>query len=197
MAFSSSPAVGELQRGVGFAFRPIQSALGDVGRGVTSIFTARSPRWTSCAAANQAARARRTSGYATRTHAPTEVQRQNDRSRPCCSCAAGLAFKTVAARVVARESSEFRRVVTLDHGSDDGIREGDVVIAAGGAPGRSRHGRRAQLRPRAPHERHRVDGRRAGRDRAPRQARLSASWAACSSCRTSTRLSARRSATRW
>ena len=40
MAFSSSPGVAELQRGVGFAFRPFQSFLADVGRGVTSVIGA-------------------------------------------------------------------------------------------------------------------------------------------------------------
>jgi len=35
--------------------------------------------------------------------------------------------------VIARESSEFRRVITLGKGSDDGVELGDVVIAEGGA----------------------------------------------------------------
>src|SRR5262249_49422098 len=40
MAFSSSPVVGELQGGVGFAFRPVQSALNDAAQGITSVFSA-------------------------------------------------------------------------------------------------------------------------------------------------------------
>jgi len=130
MAFSSSPAVGELQRGVGFAFRPIQSALGDVGRGVTSIFTALT-EMDQLRAANQAL-AEENLRLRNENARATEVQRQNDTLTALLQLRRGLAFKTAAARVVARESSEFRRVVTLDHGSDDGIREGDVVIAAGG-----------------------------------------------------------------
>ena len=35
--------------------------------------------------------------------------------------------------MIARESSEFRRLVVLDKGTDDGIEVGDVVVAAGGA----------------------------------------------------------------
>ena len=35
--------------------------------------------------------------------------------------------------MIARESSEFRRLVVLDKGTDDGIKVGDVVVAAGGA----------------------------------------------------------------
>ena len=45
---------------------------------------------------------------------------------------AGLDHKTVAASVIAREPAEFRRAVTLDRGSDQGIEQGDVVIGAGG-----------------------------------------------------------------
>ncbi len=37
------------------------------------------------------------------------------------------------ATVIARESSEARRVITIDRGSDDGLQVGFVVVAAGGA----------------------------------------------------------------
>ena len=46
MAFSSNPAVREVQNGVSFAFRPIQGAVDDVARGIASMATARSPRST-------------------------------------------------------------------------------------------------------------------------------------------------------
>ncbi len=46
---------------------------------------------------------------------------------------AGFDYKAVATSVIARESSEFRRLVVLDKGTDDGIAVGDVVVAAGGA----------------------------------------------------------------
>ena len=46
---------------------------------------------------------------------------------------AGLDYATVATTVIGRESSEFRRLVVLDKGSDDGIAVGDVAVAAGGA----------------------------------------------------------------
>jgi rod shape-determining protein MreC len=42
-------------------------------------------------------------------------------------------YQTTAAVVIARESSEVRRSVTLSKGSDDDIAKGDVVIAEGGA----------------------------------------------------------------
>ncbi|HVA84861.1 MAG TPA: hypothetical protein VNF73_00945, partial [Candidatus Saccharimonadales bacterium] len=37
MAFSNTSVAGELQRGVGFAFRPVEGALSDVARGMTSV----------------------------------------------------------------------------------------------------------------------------------------------------------------
>ncbi len=46
---------------------------------------------------------------------------------------AGFELKTAAAAVIARESSEFRRTITLDKGTEAGIVVGDVVVASGGA----------------------------------------------------------------
>jgi rod shape-determining protein MreC len=131
MALSSSPPVAELQKGVGFAFRPIQGALNDVGKGVTSVLGAVTEMDqlrlsnTALLAENQRLR-----GENTRA---AEIQRENDQLTALLQLRNGLAFKTVAAQVVARESSEFRRVITIDRGSDKGVKAGDVVIAAGGA----------------------------------------------------------------
>ena len=62
-----------------------------------------------------------------------ETQRENDLLTGLLQLQAGLDHKTVAASVIAREPAEFRRAVTLDRGSDQGIEQGDVVIGAGGA----------------------------------------------------------------
>jgi rod shape-determining protein MreC len=131
MAFSSSPGGAELQRGVGFAFRPVQGALNDVGRGVTSLFGAITEidqlRTANQALLQENQRLRDENGRA------DEVQRQNDLLTALLQLRSGLHFTTVATQVIARESSEFRRRITLDQGSDKGIKVGDVVIAAGGA----------------------------------------------------------------
>ena len=131
MAFSSSPAIGELQRGVGFAFRPIQGALNDVGRGVTSVFGAITEidqlRLSNQSLLQENQRLRIENNRA------AEIQRENDQLTALLQLRSGLTFTTIAARVVARESSEFRRVISLDQGSDKGIKVGDVAIAAGGA----------------------------------------------------------------
>ena len=131
MAFSSSPGVAELQRGVGFAFRPFQSFLADVGRGVTSVIGAVGEidqlRQSNLLLAQDNDRLKAEIARL------EEIKRQNDLLLSLLQLRSGLNFTTVAAQVVARESSEFRRVVSLDQGTDKGIKVGDVVIAAGGA----------------------------------------------------------------
>lgn len=131
MAFSSSPAIAELQRGIGFAFRPIQGALKDVGNGVTSVLGAIT-EMDQLRASNRALTAENQRLRAENVRA-AEVVRENDQLTALLQLRSGLTVTTVAAQVVARDSSEFRRVITLDRGSDKGVKAGDVVIAAGGA----------------------------------------------------------------
>src|SRR4051812_15483149 len=131
MAFSSSPAVGQLQQGVGFAFRPIQGGLNDIGRGVTSIFGALT-EMDQLRVANQALE-QENQRLAAENARLAEIKRENDQLTALLQLRSGLNFQTVATQVVARESSEFKRVITIDQGSDKGIKAGDVVIGAGGA----------------------------------------------------------------
>src|SRR6185369_3585421 len=116
MAFSSSPVVGDLQRGVGFAFRPLQSALNDIGRGVTSIFGAVT-QMDQLRISNEALLEENQRLQAEHDRA-AEIQRQNDLLTALLQLRSGVSFTTVAAQVIAREQSEFRRVITLDQGSD-------------------------------------------------------------------------------
>jgi len=131
MAFSSTPAVGELQRGVGFAFRPIQGALNDVAKGVTSVFGALT-EMDQLRAANSAL-LQENQRLTAENQRLSEIKRENDQLTALLQLRSGLSWTTVAGQVIAREQSEFRRVVTLDQGSDRGINVGNVVIAAGGA----------------------------------------------------------------
>ena len=62
-----------------------------------------------------------------------EIRRENESLTGLLQLKAGVDFQTTAATVIARESSEFRRLVVLDRGTNDGIAVGDVAIAAGGA----------------------------------------------------------------
>ena len=131
MAFSSNPLVREMQSGVGFAFRPAQGALDGVARGVSSV-----------AAAIAEIDRLRVDNAALRTENDRlsaenarleEIRRENETLTGLLQLRAGLDYKTTAATVIARESSEFRRLVVLDKGSADGIAVGDVAVVAGGA----------------------------------------------------------------
>jgi len=131
MAFSSNPAVREVQSGIGFAFRPIQDALDEAARGVASVATAVA-EIDRLRVDNAALRAEN-ERLAAESARLDEIRRENESLTALLQLRAGFDFKSTAASVVARESSEFRRQVTLDKGSDDGIAVGDVAVAAGGA----------------------------------------------------------------
>ncbi|MGZ9277273.1 MAG: rod shape-determining protein MreC [Candidatus Limnocylindrales bacterium] len=131
MAFSSNPVVRDVQSGVGFAFRPIQGALDGVAGGIASIGTAIS----------EIDRLRIDNG-SLRTENERlsienarlqEVARENLLLTDLLQLQAGFDFETVATSVISRESSEFRRVIGLDKGTNAGIAIGDVVVAGGGA----------------------------------------------------------------
>src|SRR4029078_1802118 len=64
---------------------------------------------------------------------PQEIARENEQLTDLLQLRAGFDYKTAAAAVISRDSSEFRRVIGIDKGSDAGIKEGDVVVAGGGA----------------------------------------------------------------
>jgi rod shape-determining protein MreC len=131
MAFSSNPAVREFQNAVGFAFRPIQGALDGAASSVASVAAAivEIDRLRVDNAALRAENERLT----TEAARLEEIRRENDSLTALLQLRAGFDFKTTATTVIARESSEFRRLVVLDKGTDDGIAVGDVAVAAGGA----------------------------------------------------------------
>jgi rod shape-determining protein MreC len=131
MAFSSNPTVREVQNGVSFAFRPFQGAVHDLASGVASVVDAVTEidrlrvDNTALRADNERLR--------TENAQSEETRRENELLTGLLQLRAGFDHRTVAATVIARESSEFRRLVILDHGTNDGIAVGDVAVAAGGA----------------------------------------------------------------
>jgi rod shape-determining protein MreC len=131
MAFSSNPLVLELQRGLSFALTPALSALDDMANGVAGFAEAigeidqlridnTALREENERLANENARLK-------------ELGRENEELTALLQLQNGLEHETVASRVIARESSEARRLIVLDKGTDDGIEIGDVAIVAGGA----------------------------------------------------------------
>jgi rod shape-determining protein MreC len=131
MAFSSNPAVKEIQNGIGFAFRPIQGALDQVAGGIASVTTAITEidhlRTDNEALGDENARLEAENARL------EEIKRENDILTGLLQLRNGFEFQTAAAAVIGRESSEFRRTITIDKGTSDGIGVGDVVIASGGA----------------------------------------------------------------
>jgi len=131
MAASSSAPVAEFQRAVGFAFRPIQGVLNDIAHTAASVADAVTEidqlRQANQRLADENAR------LTVENDRLEEIKRENDMLTGLLQVRGGLTFETVAAQVIARESSEFRRIVSIDRGTDRGIAVGDVVIGAGGA----------------------------------------------------------------
>jgi rod shape-determining protein MreC len=131
MAFSSNPAVKEIQNGIGFAFRPIQGALDEVAGGIASVASAITEidqlRTDNEALSDENARLEAENARL------EEIKRENDILTGLLQLRNGFEFQTAAASVIGRESSEFRRTITIDKGAGDGIGVGDVVIATGGA----------------------------------------------------------------
>jgi rod shape-determining protein MreC len=131
LAFSASEPLLELRRGVGFAVAPIQGALRDGTRQVTSIF----------AALGEIERLRVLNAELSQRAQELELENrqlesirlQNEQLAELLDVRASLSYSTVAAEVISRRMTTGERVVTLGRGSEAGIREGDVVIAGGGA----------------------------------------------------------------
>jgi rod shape-determining protein MreC len=131
MAFSSNPAVREVQNGIGFAFRPIQVALDQAANDIASVAAAivEIDRLRVDNAALHAENDR----LAAENARLQEIKRENDQLTALLQLRAGFDLKTTAVTVIGRESSEFRRLVVLDKGTADGIAVGDVAVASGGA----------------------------------------------------------------
>jgi len=131
MAFSANPMLRDVQSGVGYAFRPIQGALDSVAGGVASVGAA-------IAEIDRLRVDNRTlqdenERLAAENARLEEIARENEQLTALLQLRTGFDHETTAATVISRESSEFRRVITIDQGTNAGIAEGDSVITAGGA----------------------------------------------------------------
>ena len=131
MAFSANPFVLGVQRGIGSLFRPIEGALDQLAGGIGSVL----------GAVGEIDRLRLDNGQlrqendrlSAENRRMAEIRRENEQLTALLQLRNGFAYQTVAAQIIAAESSEFRRVVTLGKGTADGIAAGDVVIGQGGA----------------------------------------------------------------
>jgi rod shape-determining protein MreC len=131
MAFSRTPLALETQRGIGFVLRPFQGALDTVAREIISVADA--VREIDRLRLENRALRDDNERLTNENRTATELRRENELLTGLLQVRSGLDYTTVGALVIARESSEFQRVVTLDKGTDSGIAVGNVVIADGGA----------------------------------------------------------------
>jgi len=131
ITISSNPLVRDLQHGVAFAFRPFQEAVDGVAGDVRSI-AGTIAEIDQLRQENAELRADNDRLEA-ESRAAAELKRENEQLTGLLQLRNGLDYHTVAVSVIARESSEARRALVIDRGSDDGLAVGQVVISAGGA----------------------------------------------------------------
>jgi len=128
---SSNPIVRDLQNGVAFAFKPVQVAVGSIARDVSSI--ASTVAEIDRLRQENAELRRENERLDAESRSAAELKRENEQLTGLLQLRSGLQYQTLAVSVIARESSEARRAIVIDRGSDDGVATGMVVIAAGGA----------------------------------------------------------------
>lgn len=131
MAISSSPLVTEFQNAVSYALRPVQGAIHGVAGEVAGMFGAIG-EIDRLYSDNDSLRRENDRLTAANLRAQALID-ENEQLTGLLQLRNSLTFQTAAAEVIARESSETRRSVTISKGTDDGIEKGDVVVAEGGA----------------------------------------------------------------
>jgi rod shape-determining protein MreC len=131
MVSSSSPIMTDLSRGIAFAFRPVVAALDD-GIGTIAGLVEAATSIDKLRSENQALR-EENDKLRIENRLTESVRKENDELTALLQLRSDLDYETEAATVIARDPAEFRRVIVIDRGADDGIEKGDAVIAAGGA----------------------------------------------------------------
>jgi rod shape-determining protein MreC len=131
MATSGTPPIKSLQNGLHFAFAPALDAVNGVGAQIRSIGEA--------IAEIDRLRSDNASLNADNKRLEAENQRlaalgpENQQLSALLQIRSSFAFSTTAARIIVRDVVDAHRIVTIDKGTNAGLAEGDVVIAAGGA----------------------------------------------------------------
>lgn len=131
MTTSANPLVRDIQHGIAFGFKPFEQAVDGVAKGVISIGTAIT-EIDQLRLENESLQTENEQLKLDK-QATDELRRENDQLTSLLQLKHGLTFHTLAATVIARESSEARRVITIDRGSNDGLQVGFVIVAPGGA----------------------------------------------------------------
>ncbi len=131
MAVSSNPMAIELQKGIAFALSPVQGAVtavaSTIGGAADTVAQVEALH-----RRNEALRAEN-DRLAAENASLEAARRDNEELSALLQLKSTLRYRTVAAPVIGRDTSDFRRVLTLGRGTADGIALGDVVIGEGGA----------------------------------------------------------------
>jgi rod shape-determining protein MreC len=131
VAVSSTPPVKELQRGLAFALAPFADGVNGLGRDLRSVSDAIAEM--NRLRLQNAELRTENERLAERNRQLEALAAENEQLAALLQLRGALDYDTVAARVLARETADVNRAITIDIGSDDGVAEGDVVIASGGA----------------------------------------------------------------
>ena len=131
LAFSGSEPLTQLRGGVSFAMRPIQEVLRQGARTFGSLFST----------ITEIERLRQINEDLTRRLNELEVANrgleslrlQNEQLTDLLAVRSSLDYETVAGEVISRRTTIQERVLSLGVGTEAGIREGDPVLAGGGA----------------------------------------------------------------
>src|SRR3954452_18401718 len=131
MALSSTPLLREFQNAMAFAMRTVQGALDDVAESAAGAVSAIGD--IDRLHTDNAALRHENDRLTAENLRAKALEQENESLSTLLQLKSSFSYKTTAAVVIARDSSEVRRSITLSRGSDAGIAQGDVVIAEGGA----------------------------------------------------------------
>jgi rod shape-determining protein MreC len=132
IAASGTGPVRELRNGVKFAMAPVQDTLADGTRSMTSVFDAiievdtlrRENDELSAQVEQMEGQLATSEAIKTEYNKLSKLLKTQDRLTK---------IETVAASVSARQFTQFERLITLDRGTEAGIRDGAPVLSTGGA----------------------------------------------------------------
>ena len=131
LAFSGSPPVLQLRKGVGYAMAPIQATLHNTAQTLGSVF----------GSFGEIDRLRQQNEDLARQLAEIQAQNQglqslkaqNDILTALLDVHSSFDYETVAAEVISKRNTDQERSISLDRGTDVGIEVDDPVIGPGGS----------------------------------------------------------------
>jgi len=131
LAFSSSPPILDLRRGVGYAMAPIQEVLRGTGQTIGSVFSAFGE--IERLRQQNEELARRLNEIEAENQGLVSLRAQNELLTQLLDVHSSFEYATVAAEVISKRITDQERAISLDRGADVGIEVDDAVIGPGGA----------------------------------------------------------------